>query len=303
MKRREIFRWSTAAALTAALPGTSQAVRADAAVTTDASVQNRLHPPAEGTIDVAFLLSADAVVIDFAGPWEVFANVQIPGQAVELPFRLYTVAQTLDPIEATGGMTIVPDYTFDTCPTPRVLVIPAQSTRTHAALGWIRKTAHSADLTMSVCTGAFLLAETGLLSGKPATTHHGSYSEFAMKFPDITLRKGARYVESGKFASSGGLSSGIDLALRVVERYWGRVVALNTADVLEYQGQGWLDAGSNRAYTRRRGAEPRCPVCDMAVDKASAPSSLYRTRRYYFCMAEHKQGFDARPAAYLDAGI
>jgi hypothetical protein len=74
---------------------------------------------------------------------------------------------------------------------------------------------------MSVCTGAFLLAKTGLLSGKAATTHHGAYTEVAMAYPDILVKRGARFVESGNLASSGVLSSGIDLALHVVERYFG----------------------------------------------------------------------------------
>ena len=155
---------------------------------------------------------------------------------------------------------------------------------------------------MSVCTGAFLLAKTGLLSGRSATTYHGAFSEFAMQFPDIALQRGARFVEDGKFASAGGLSSGIDLALRVVERYFGRTVARNTAYTLEYQGLGWREPASNNVYAKRpRGtaAHPVCPVCDMAVDKATAPSSTYQRRPYYFCMEEHKRGFDLRPAPYL----
>lgn len=291
MNRRDLFRWSTAAALGGGLAGPGRA----------AAVHNPLPAPADGHITVAFLLSADAVVIDFAGPYEVFANVQIPGRAVGQPFRLVTVAETREPVRAAGGMTIVPDYSFGDCPAAQVLVIAAQSTRSPAALDWIRATARQADLVMSVCTGAFLLAETGLLNGRPATTHHGAYSQFAMQYPAVVLRKGARYVESGKFASSGGLSSGIDLALRVVERYWGRAVAQNTADVLEYQGQGWLDAGANRAYARPRRLAPGqalCPVCAMVVERAGAPTSEYRRKRYHFCMAEHQQVFDAQPAAY-----
>jgi transcriptional regulator GlxA family with amidase domain len=261
-----------------------------------------LRPPAEGSIPVAFLLSDNAVMIDFAGPWEVFCNVSVPDRNAEPVFQLYTVAATAAPIKASGGMTIVPDFTFATAPAPKVLVIPAQSARDEAVLAWIRKTAETADLTMSVCTGAFLLARTGLLSGKAATTHHGSFTQFAMAFPDIALKRGARYVETGKFASAGGLSSGIDLALRVVERYFGRAVASNTANTMEYQGQGWLNPASNSAYAKRRQStdrHPLCVVCDMEVAKASARSSVYRGRTYYFCMDEHKRMFDANPASVL----
>ncbi|MGO4380292.1 DJ-1/PfpI family protein [Pseudoduganella sp. RAF53_2] len=296
MNRRDLFRLSTAMGLTAALPALGKAA---AAAPTPARVP-ALQPPPDGAIPVAFLLSDGAVMIDFAGPWEVFENVSIPGR--EQAFNLYTVAATTKPIKASGGMTIVPEYSFDNAPAPKVIVIPAQSARDEAVLTWIREASQEADLTMSVCTGAFLLAKTGLLSGKAATTHHGSYTQFAMAFPDIALKRGARFVEAGKFASAGGLSSGIDLALRVVERYFGRPVAANTADALEYQGQGWLNPESNVAYAKRRRSSaehPLCPVCEMEVAKASAPTSRYRGKTYYFCMSDHKQLFDANPAPYL----
>jgi transcriptional regulator GlxA family with amidase domain len=296
MNRRDLFRMSTALGLTAALPVAAHARTAAAAAAAP------IAPPAQGSIPVAFLLSRNAVVIDFAGPWEVFCNVAIPGRQDEPVFKLFTVAETLDPIKATGGMTIIPDYTFDTAPAAKVIVIPAQSAADEATLAWVRKASRDADLTMSVCTGAFLLAKTGLLSGKAATTHHGAYAEFAMSFPDIALKRGARFVETGKFASSGGLSSGIDLALRVVERYFGRAVASTTADTLEYQGQGWRDPNANAAYAKRRAstdAHPLCPVCDMEVAKAASPSLSYRKRTYYFCMEAHKALFEASPAAFL----
>jgi transcriptional regulator GlxA family with amidase domain len=296
MNRRDLFRLSTAMGLTATLPDLSHAGPVPVQAAADP-----LRPPAEGSIPVAFLLSDNAVVIDFAGPWEVFCNASVPGRVAEPVFQLYTVAATAAPIKASGGMTIVPDYTFATAPAPKVIVIPAQSASDEAVLAWIREASRTADLTMSVCTGAFLLAKTGLLSGKSATTHHGAYAQFAMDFPDIALKRGARYVEAGQLASSGGLSSGIDLALRVVERYFGRAVARNTADTLEYQGQGWLNPASNMAYAKRRRStaqHPLCAVCDMEVAKASAPSSIYRGRTYYFCMAGHKSVFDASPVSF-----
>jgi transcriptional regulator GlxA family with amidase domain len=288
--------------LSAALPGMGHAAQTGQH-SAKAPAASPLLPPAEGSIPVAFLVSDQAVLIDFTGPWEVFDNVSVAGRAADPVFKLYTVAASRDPIKASGGMTIVPDYTFADAPAPKVIVIPAQSARDKAALDWVRQASQGADLTMSVCTGAFVLARTGLLSGKAATTHHGAYKEFAMKYPDIQLKRGARYVEAGKFASAGGLSSGIDLALRVVERYFGREVARNTAYVLEYQGQGWLNPDSNQVYahaTRSTNAHPLCPVCEMEVAKVAALSSVYRKHTYYFCMEAHKQMFDANPTAYLE---
>lgn len=302
MKRRDLFRISTAMGLSAALPALAQAKARPASGAMPASLPAApIKPPAEGSIPVAFLLSDNAVVIDFAGPWEVFSNVSVPGRNAEPVFQLYTVAATPAPITASGGMTIVPNYTFANAPAPRVIVIPAQSARDPAVLAWVREASRAADLTMSVCTGAFLLARTGLLDGKAATTHHGSFNQFAMEFPNVALRRGARFVESGNLASAGGLSSGIDLALRVVERYFGRTVASNTANAMEYQGRGWLDPLSNNAYAKPRRStdqHPVCPICEMDVDKATASSSVYRKRTIYFCMKEHKQMFDANPAHF-----
>ena len=154
----------------------------------------------------------------------------MPGRAQPNPFRFYTLAETAGTIRASGGMTILPEYTIADAPLPKVLVIPAQKEASSAMIAWICQVARTADITMSVCTGAFLLARTGLLAGAPATTHHGAFAELAIDFPDVTVRRGARFVDNGSIASSDGLSSGINLALHVVERYFGRTVAAATAD-------------------------------------------------------------------------
>jgi len=246
-------------------------------------------------------LSDDAVVIDFAGPWEVFENVHTFA-AIPHPFELYIVAETTAPIKASGGLTIVPKYSLASAPLPKILVIPAQAEPSDAVLAWVRRVTETTDVTMSVCTGAFLLAKTGLLAGKSVATHHGAYAELAMAYPDVYVKRGARFVESGNLASSGGLSSGIDLALHVVERYFGRSVATRTADHLEYQGLGWQNADSNHAYAKRRVSTsqlPLCAVCDMDVDLAMSPKSEYHNHFYYFCMDAHKQLFDAGPQRFV----
>jgi len=262
-----------------------------------------LKPPAKGSIPVAFLLSEGAVVIDFTGPWEVFQDAYIPGRMDPL-FELYTVAETTKPLHASSGLTIVPDYSFENAPPPKVIVIPAQSGRGEAIVNWLRKSSKNADVTMSVCTGAFLLARTGLLSGKAATTHHGSFQSFARQYPDIQVMRGARFVEQGNLATAGGLSSGIDLALRVVERYFGREAAAETAYQMEYQGQGWMDPGSNQVYAQERAStdeHPLCPVCLMEVDPKAAGTlkSVYQGKTYYFCAPQHKKEFDNSPKAFV----
>jgi putative intracellular protease/amidase/YHS domain-containing protein len=262
---------------------------------------NSLKPPAEGQIPVAFVISEGAVIIDFCGPWEVFRDVNVPGRGDD-PFRLYTVSDTTSPIHAGGGMQIIPDYTFANAPAPKVIVIPAQSKPSEAMLKWIRESTKNTDVTMSVCTGAFILAKTGLLSGKSATTFHAAFGNFAMQFPDIHLKRGARFVEDGNLASAGGLSSGIDLALRVVERYYGRDVAQKTAYTMEYQGQGWMNPDSNQVYASApvsTAEHPLCPVCGMDVDPKTAPRSVYRGTTYYFCSDDDKKTFDAAPDNFV----
>src|SRR5437667_1992575 len=262
-----------------------------------------LTPPAQGSIPIGFLLSEGAVMIDFSGPWEVFQDVMIPGRA-DPPFRLYTVAETTHPIHASGGMTIIPDYNLENAPAPKVIVIPAQSEPTAPVLNWIRKSTKTTDVTMSVCTGAFILAKTGLLSGKAATTYHGAFVRFATQFPDIHLKRGARFVEDGNLATAGGLSSGIDLALRVVERYYGREVAQKTAYNMEYQGEGWMNPDSNQAYAVMpvsTAEHPLCPVCGMDVDPKTAPTSVFKGTTYYFCSDDDKKTFDAGPEKYVSA--
>jgi putative intracellular protease/amidase/YHS domain-containing protein len=264
---------------------------------------NPLKPPVQGSIPVAFLISEGAQVIDFTGPWEVFQDVMVPGRT-DHPFRLYTVSESTSPIHTSGGMKIVPDYTFENAPAPKVIVIPAQSRPSEATLEWIRKSTKSADVTMSVCTGAFVLARTGLLSGKAATTYHGAFVPFASQFPDVRLQRGARFVEDGNLATAGGLSSGIDLALRVVERYFGREVAQNTAYDMEYQGQGWMNPDSNQVYAATpvsTAERPRCPVCGMDVDPKSSPKSVFNGKTYYFCSDDDKKTFDTAPDKFVAA--
>jgi putative intracellular protease/amidase/YHS domain-containing protein len=264
---------------------------------------NPLKPPTQGSIRVAFLISDGAQVIDFTGPWEVFQDVMVPGRS-DHPFHLYTVSESTSPIHSSGGMKIVPDYNLENAPAPKVIVIPAQSRPSEATLEWIRRSTKSTDVTMSVCTGAFVLARTGLLSGKAATTFHGAFGRFANEFPDIHLKRGARFVEDGNLATAGGLSSGIDLALRVVERYFGREVAQKTAYDLEYQGLGWMNPESNQVYAAApvsSAEHPLCPVCGMDVDPATAPKSVFKGTTYYFCSDDDKKTFDATPDKFVSA--
>ncbi len=239
MKRRE-FVAATALAGTAGACG----VVTLAPGRSEAASVGRLTPPAKGKIPVAFVVSQYATVIDFCGPWEVFQDVHVPDRGgdmdEQMPFELFTVSQTTEPIETSGGMRLIPSYTFKNAPSPKVVVIPAQGGANEETFAWLRAQAETADVVMSVCTGAFVLGRAGMLKKRAATTHHDFFDSFAKAFPDVELRRGLRFVEGDRISTAGGLTSGIDLALRVVERYFGRDVARHTAEYMEYQSTGWI---------------------------------------------------------------
>jgi transcriptional regulator GlxA family with amidase domain len=203
----------------------------------------RITPPA-GKVRVAFVLDEGATVIDFAGPWETF---QDSGTDEAQHFELFTVAprrtlQTTGNMSSAGmkGLTLTVDHVFPDAPQPQVIVIGAQSGRNNPAkLKWIRSMVTGADVVMSVCTGAFILAGTGLLDGLSATTHHDFYDTFEKEFPKVKLIRDRRFVDNGKFISAGGLTSGIDASLHVISRYFGSASAQATATYMEHYSDGW----------------------------------------------------------------
>jgi transcriptional regulator GlxA family with amidase domain len=205
----------------------------------NSSSGHKLVPPADKKpIPVAFVLTEGATVIDFAGPWEVFQDAGGPDGVDH--FQLFTVGSSKQPIRASGGLTITPDYSFDDAPPARIIVIPAQRGDPKLA-DWLRQRDKEAEVVMSVCTGAFQLGKAGLLDGKQATTHHNFYDQFEKAFPKARLVKNQRYVQSDDVIyTAGGLTSGTDLALHILVEYYGREFAQKTADYMEYQSKSWL---------------------------------------------------------------
>ncbi len=167
---------------------------AGAAAATPAKPQLR-----NGMIKIAFAISEQVNVLDIAGPWEVFADTSMKdarGKDVA-PYQLYTVAASKAPLHSAGanhpGLTITPDYDFTDAPAPDIVVVPAQHGSPELE-AWLKKI-HAQHVTiMSVCTGAFKLAQAGLLDGKEATTHHWYFGNFAREFPKVKLVKDVRYV-------------------------------------------------------------------------------------------------------------
>jgi transcriptional regulator GlxA family with amidase domain len=237
MDRRTFVTSSLAAVAAAGLPGSVHTPRA-------AASRARTTGASDDPIPVAFVISQGANVIDLAGAWEVFQDVMLgdPNDHASHRegFSLYTVSDSPEPVRATGGLTLVPTYTLAEAPPPRVVSIGAQrgSDPIHE---WLRAQAETADVVMSVCTGAFHLGHAGLLAGKRATTHHDYWDAFAEEFPDVELVRGSRFVVNGNIMTAGGLTSGIDLALHVVEQFYGRDTALATATYMEYESRRWME--------------------------------------------------------------
>jgi len=214
-----------------------------------AAPATKLVPPAHGKIPVAFIIGRGAETIDFVGPWVAFQYaIRLPSagmsmEEVEL-FQLYTVADSKDPVRVSGGMRIIPDYTYADAPEPKVVVVPG-TTRSPEMFDWIRKMTKRSDVVMSVCVGAYRLAEAGVLSGKTATTNTGFYADIQKKYPDVHFVRNMRWVQSDPVIfTSGATGAGIDLALHIVELYFGREVAALAAGSMNYTGQDWKGDGT-----------------------------------------------------------
>lgn len=195
-------------------------------------------------IVVEFVVTDGTDMIDFTGPAEVFNFVQVPGQD-DSPYITYIVSDKVDPVKLLGGFVVTPNYTFDTGPPADLVFVPGHgppfADPTQKELDWLRARHDQKQTVISVCTGAIDLARAGLLDGKQATTHHGVFPYFQKTFPAVTIAHGKRYVQADpNLFTAGGLSSGIDLALHMVDLHFGRAVAEQTASVLEYQGTGWI---------------------------------------------------------------
>jgi transcriptional regulator GlxA family with amidase domain len=202
-------------------------------VTSVPNLGKPLHPPAHGPVQVGIVMGPELVSIDMFGPWSAFDNAFINMDMSNPLFNVYAIAATTEPIDV-DGLKVQPQYSFANAPQPHVLVVPQQKD-SPATISYIRETSAHTDVTMSVCTGAFLVAKAGLFDGLKATTHHDGYDAFEKMFPKVTLVRGPRYVENRNVSSSGGESSGIDLALRVVERYYGTQVDKDAAYNMEYR--------------------------------------------------------------------
>ena len=193
---------------------------------------------------VAILVWPGAELLDFSGPAEVFNSA-----GHHQLFKVCLVGLDRAPVPTQGGVTVLPEYTLADCPRPDIIVIPGGDMRpvtgNRAVLDWLRKNAGTAQITLSVCTGAFVLAEAGLLDGLEATTHHFGFDDLAGQYPRIKVVRDRRFVDNGRIITAGGVSAGIDAALHVVEKLSGPENAGWTAR--EWMEYPWPAAGARPA--------------------------------------------------------
>ena len=191
---------------------------------------------------VGILIFPNVEVLDFCGPFEVFSVTRLHEEARReepSPFEVLLVAERMDTVVATGGLKVVPDVTIDACPPLDILVVPGGwGTRTEVnnqrLIDWIGERGRSVETLTSVCTGSMLLGQAKLLDGRRATTHWRSLSRMREAFPAVTVEEKLHVVEDGHVVTSAGISAGIDMALRIVIRYFGEAVARATVRNMEY---------------------------------------------------------------------
>jgi transcriptional regulator GlxA family with amidase domain len=189
------------------------------------------------TRNLAILIFEDVEVLDFCGPFEVFS---VANHFTEPPaFHVFTVAEKPGPVLARGGLSVNPHHRLADCPQPDLLLVPGgQGTRRQMhnpeVIDWIKARSLGAELVLSVCTGALLLAKAGLLDGLEATTHHGAMELLRQVAPKTTIHADRRFVDNGRVVCSAGIAAGIDMSLHVVARLLGRGVTETTARQMEY---------------------------------------------------------------------
>lgn len=194
---------------------------------------------------IAVVLFDDVEVLDFAGPFEVFS---ITGKRkIGEPYEVFTVAEK-DTIAARNQLIVKPTYTFANCPTPNIFLIPGgggyhadgapfgsrKEMDNPVMLNWVLNEFGNAELVLSVCTGALILAKTGLLENLEATTHFMAVDSLRQIAPSTKVWPEKRWVDNGKIILSAGVSAGIDMSFYVVEKLQGKEVALEAARYMQY---------------------------------------------------------------------
>jgi putative intracellular protease/amidase len=179
--------------------------------------------------NVAIFLYNGVELLDFAGPGEVFSAAG---------FNVYTVTGDGADVVSQGFVTVKPQYAMDAAPNPDIVVFPGggsgPTSKNQKVLDWLNARVAAGAVGMSVCTGASILANAGLLKGFNVTTWHGFIPKLQADHPDMKVLDNARFVDNGNIITTAGVSAGIDGALHMVARIKGMDAAKSTARYMEY---------------------------------------------------------------------
>ncbi|MEZ8723061.1 DJ-1/PfpI family protein [Vibrio pomeroyi] len=190
-------------------------------------------------MNIGIYIYNQAEVLDFSGPFEVFSTAKRLG-AEDL--NVFLISETAEPVIARGGFKVLPDYSLNNHPKIDLLMVVGgvhtDEMNKPNVLNWISSVSELASQVVSVCTGAFLLAKAGLLEGLTVTTHWEDIFDLAQQFPSLNVISDKRWVASGKFTTSGGISAGIDMSLHLVSVHNGLQFAKKVARQMEYS---WLE--------------------------------------------------------------
>ena len=188
-------------------------------------------------MNIGIYIYDQAEVLDFAGPFEVFATANRVCSR-EAPFDVFLVGETGETVAARGGFRVTPAYGFHNHPPMDVLIVVGGvhtgEMQKAEVLKWIARQAQRVKLVASVCTGAFLLAEAGVLTTHNVTTHWEDIADLRKRYPGLTVHEGRRWVDEGRIVTSGGISAGIDMCLHLVSKLDSFELAEKTAKQMEF---------------------------------------------------------------------
>nr|WP_319484026.1 DJ-1/PfpI family protein [uncultured Cohaesibacter sp.] len=189
---------------------------------------------------IAILLYEGVEVLDFSGPFEVLTTAKrvAAKRGETFPYVPLLIAASREPVVARAGYRVLPDHDYDSCPALACLLVPGGVHEPHLdnqpLIAWVKRRAAEVELLASVCTGAFLLAEAGVVSGRHMTTHWEDITDFRTRYKDVGIIENVRWVEDGPLISSAGISAGIDMALQMVARLGSDVLAEQTARQMDF---------------------------------------------------------------------
>lgn len=189
-------------------------------------------------MQIGIIVFPEVEVMDFAGPFEVFSLAETNDR--KKLCQVFLVAENLSPIPARNGLIVLPNFDYTNCPIMDILIIPGGygaeklEIKNQTTLSWIKAKYLKVKHLASICTGAFLLAEIGLLDGLEVTTHWMDIDTLKKNYPLLNVKTNVRHTDNGKILTSGGISSGIHLSFYLLQKIFGIEVAVRAAKRMEY---------------------------------------------------------------------